>query len=184
MGKRSLSVGCSRIAPCQDETQTQKTSVTLSISDTTSMPLVDEETRRVLLKKTWCHGQSILPPYSIFLLFRWFGAGHSSLSFLLGAFILPVWSWFSYRVVAIDSCGGKLPYRNVCVFGVVSMMVHLSIFLSVLSDDLSGAGNMLMLVASGLFFVETGAFLLVVTAFRNEIANGAEGPLRSGASLC
>ena len=37
----------------------------------------------------------------------------------------------------------------------------------------------------GAFLVETGAFLLVVTAFRNEIAVGAEGPLlRSGTSLC
>ena len=143
------------------------------------MPLVDEETRRLLLKKTWCHGQSILPLYSFFLLFQWLSAGHS-LPLLLGACVLPVWSFFSYRaVVAIESEGvsRELPYRNVCVFGVVVMMVHLWVFLCTLRN-LSGKGNMLMLVASGLFFVETGAFLLVVTFFRGEIAEGAEERVR------
>lgn len=150
-----------------------------------SMPLVDEETRRLLLKKTWCHGQSILPLYSVYLLFRWLSTGYP-LPLLLGACVLPVWSFFSYRsVVAIDNEGGsrKLPYRNVCVFGVVAMMTHLSIFIYV-RGNLSEKGNMLMLVASGLFLIETCAFLLVVTALRSEISEGAEGPLLGGDGIC
>lgn len=50
------------------------------------------------------------------------------------------------------------------------MLAHLLTF-DLATHDLSDTGHMLMMIASGLFFVETGAFLLVVTACRREITS-------------
>lgn len=49
------------------------------------------------------------------------------------------------------------------------MIAHISTFVVAVRDCRLDSGHMLVTVASGLFFVETGAFLLVVTAFRREI---------------
>ena len=54
------------------------------------------------------------------------------------------------------------------------MLAHLFTFL-VAIRELSDTGHTLMAVASGLFFVETGAFLLVVTAFRREVTLFPQG---------
>ena len=58
------------------------------------------------------------------------------------------------------------------------MLAHLLVFL-VAIRGLSDTGHMLMTIASGLFFIETGAFLLVVSAFRREIRTTTQNePLR------
>lgn len=79
-------------------------------------------------------------------------------------------------VLVIDQ-NGTLPYTKICGFGVVAMLAHLLVFLIAI-QDLSDTGHMLMAIASGLFFIETGAFLLVVTAFRREIRTIQNEPLR------
>lgn len=87
----------------------------------------------------------------------------------MASIILPLWSWYSYHaVLVIDQTSGSLPYPKVCGFGAAAMVSHLEIFL-VAMQELSDTHHMLMAIASGLFFVETGAFLLVVTVFRHEI---------------
>ena len=48
------------------------------------------------------------------------------------------------------------------------MLAHLLTFM-VAIQELAHTAHMLVMIVSGLAFVETGAFLLVVTAFRNEI---------------
>ena len=56
------------------------------------------------------------------------------------------------------------------------MLAHLLTFM-VATQELADTGHILMTIASGLFFVETGAFLLVVTAFRREITSQSENQL-------
>jgi hypothetical protein len=53
------------------------------------------------------------------------------------------------------------------------MLMHLLVLL-VAIQQLSNTWHMLMMIASGLFFVETGAFLLVVTFFRHEITTTSQ----------
>jgi hypothetical protein len=56
------------------------------------------------------------------------------------------------------------------------MLAHLLVFM-VAIQELADTWHTLMTIASGLFFVETGAFLLVVTAFRHEITTFQNDPL-------
>ena len=130
--------------------------------------MIDEETRLLILKKTWCHGQSILPIYAIVLLLWWWNLEEHSFQLVLAAIYLPVWAWYSYNSVLIIDESGTLPYSKVCTFGVTAMLAHLLVFM-VAVRELSDTGHMLMMIASALLFVETFAFLLVVTAFRHEI---------------
>lgn len=62
------------------------------------MSIVDEETRQLLLRKTWCHGQAVLPVYSIILLFWWYHL-KAYPQLVLAAITLPIWAWFSYQWV-------------------------------------------------------------------------------------
>ncbi len=78
-------------------------------------------------------------------------------------------------VLVVDE-NGALPYRKVCGFGIFAMLAHLLVFL-VATQELADTWHTLITIASGLFFVETGAFLLVVTAFRHEITTFENDPL-------
>mmetsp|Transcript_39427 Transcript_39427/g.85028 ORF Transcript_39427/g.85028 Transcript_39427/m.85028 type:complete len:149 (+) Transcript_39427:188-634(+) len=140
------------------------------------MSVVDEETRQLILRKTWCHGQAILPIYSVALLTWWWHLDTRPLQLILASAVLPVWAWYSYHAVLVIDRNGTLPYTNICGFGVVAMLAHSLTFL-VAIQHLADTVHMLVAVASGLFFVETGAFLIVVTAFRREIAFQNENQL-------
>lgn len=143
------------------------------------MAIVDEETRKLILKKTWCHGQAVLPIYAIVIFLWWLSLEAHPVSLVAVSLVLPIWSWYSYNaVVCIDEQHGALPYPKICTLGVLAMIAHLLTFV-VATQDLSDTSHMLLAIASGLFFVETGAFLLVVTTFRNEIASSVSQPLYS-----
>ena len=134
------------------------------------MAIVDEETRRMLLRKTWCHGQAILPFYSVAIIVWWWHMEGRPFRLVLASLVLPAWAWFSYRAVLALDRDATLPYINFCGFGSAAMVAHLLTF-TVAVRELSDMVHMLMTIASGLFFVETCAFLLVVTVFRNEITS-------------
>ncbi len=53
------------------------------------------------------------------------------------------------------------------------MIMHVLV-LMVAVQKLASTWNVLMMIASGLFFFETGAFLLVVTFFRHEITSTSQ----------
>lgn len=138
------------------------------------MSILEEETRQIILKKTWCHGQSILPIYSIFLI-AWSYHGNA---FILvpAACVLCFWSFFSYRVVFHLMLGSRgTPtqtfYPKTCIVGIFAMISHLSTFLVAIQNYKESTTHLLMSVASGLLFVETGAFLVVVTTLREEIVS-------------
>ncbi len=64
------------------------------------MSIIDEETRRMILRKTWCHGQSILPLYSVVLLAWWWHieeGGGRPLRLVFASIVLPIWAWYSYK---------------------------------------------------------------------------------------
>ena len=86
---------------------------------------------------------------------------------VVNVIITPTISIYSSAVLVIDR-NGTLPYPKICGFGVAAMLMHILVLL-VAIQALSNTWHMLMMIASGLFFVETGAFLLVVTCFRHEI---------------
>ncbi len=63
------------------------------------------------------------------------------------------------------------------------MLSHLLVFM-VAIQQLSNTVHMLMAIASGLFFIETGAFLGVVTIFRHEITTSYNEPLNWNEEIC
>ena len=75
--------------------------------------MIDDETRDMIIKKTWCHGQAIMPIYGVVLLW-WYlrynddaedeGSSSSSsqdrpLALLIAALFLPYWCYISYRSI-------------------------------------------------------------------------------------
>jgi hypothetical protein len=78
---------------------------------------------------------------------------------------------------------GRLPHAKICGFGAIAMLAHVLVF-TVAIQDLSDTWHMLMTIASGLFFVETGAFLLVVSVFRREVTTSQNEPLHRKEMLC
>ena len=87
------------------------------------MALLDDETRQLLIKKTWCHGQAVMPMYGMVCLWWYLNFSpvtnnnddddddnenstsqpRRPLSLLVAALILPLWSYLSYRSVAADN---------------------------------------------------------------------------------
>jgi len=61
------------------------------------MTMVDEETRQILLRKTWCHGQAILPAYSALLLAWWWHMEARPFRLVLASVVLPTWALYSYQ---------------------------------------------------------------------------------------
>ena len=75
--------------------------------------------------------------------------------------------WYMSSAVLVIDRNGTLPYPKICGFGVLAMIMHILVLLVAIKK--ANTWHVLMMIASGLFFVETGAFLLVVTFFRHEI---------------
>ena len=62
------------------------------------MAMIDEETRQIILRKTWCHGQAILPVYAVlFLAWWWHMEGPRPFQLILASVVLPIWAWYSYK---------------------------------------------------------------------------------------
>lgn len=72
-----------------------------SRSRISAMSIVDEETRQLILRKTWCHGQSILPIYSVVLLAWWWHLDKHPAQLVLASLVLPLWAWYSYQWVFV-----------------------------------------------------------------------------------
>jgi hypothetical protein len=123
------------------------------------MPLVDEETRKIILKKTWCHGQLILPAFSFLYLYLFIFQNHK-VYFLYAAIVLPCWSYASYRAVFI-----RYSIRVLLIGGLLVELAHAGILIVALQSPSTSLG-LLLIIASVLFLIETAAFLGVATLFR------------------
>ena len=133
---------------------------------------IDEDTRRLLLKKTWCHGQLVLPVWSI-VVFFWYLRGMSGDNdysvgrqhiLWIPIVVFPCWFYVSYRSVFSDYS------RQQLAIGGIAVQLSHAIVLVVsttgpksLKDD---TWNMIMCIVSVLFLIETSAFLCVVTTCR------------------
>lgn len=129
--------------------------------------MIDEETKQIIIKKTWCHGQLLAPVMGI-LCACWALSGRassvSSIAMLLYAsIILPLWSVVSYRAIS-----SQPSHATLTRWGLLVELAHLGIFV-LASKNLHETWSLLMFISSGLFFVETLAFLAVVTAFRSSL---------------
>lgn len=143
-----------------------------SSNSTASALGIDEETRVLILKKTWCHGQLVLPAFSFFYLYLFFFTTGSSFILLYAAFILPIWSYLSYLTVAspetLPSC------RIFWTMASLAQLAHAGVFFYSLREKSERtSSNLLLTISSGLFFIETFAFFLVVRALGNRSSSGS-----------
>ena len=79
---------------------------------------------------------------------------------LFAGFFLPYWCYLSYRSVFV-----QFDYQTLLVGGCLAEVSHLIVFRTAM-QHLEKPWCMVLFIASILFFVETAAFLGVVTAFR------------------
>jgi len=128
----------------------------------------EEDTRRLILKKTWCHGQLVLPLFAAWYLWLFFQQGRGW-SFLYAAIVLPCWSYLSWTAVSSSTSaaaagngnGNKFP--SLVVGGILAELAHLAVLANAVRDGTTGnATNLLLAIASGLLLFETAAFLFVL----------------------
>lgn len=124
------------------------------------MPLVDAETKQVIIQKTWCHGQAICPVYGIVILWWYIDSEFQSMSLIFPGLFLPYWCYLSYRSIFIS-----FDYRTILIGGLLAEVSHAIVF-SVAVQHLEKTMHMVIFIVSILLFIETAAFLGVVTAFR------------------
>jgi hypothetical protein len=124
------------------------------------MPLVDAETKKVIIQKTWCHGQAICPVYGIVILWWYVDSGFQPKSLIFPGLFLPYWCYLSYRSIFVN-----FDYRTIIIGGLLAEVSHAIVF-SVALQHLEKTMHMIIFIASILLFIETAAFLGVVTAFR------------------
>ena len=135
--------------------------------------MIDDETRDMIIKKTWCHGQAIMPIYGVVLLWwylRYNDGGDAEnegssrpVALLLAALFLPYWCYISYRSIFT-----LFSYQTMIIGGLFVEISH-TLVISVAIRNLTDTFHLLMFIASSLFFIETIAFLIVVTIFRTKI---------------
>lgn len=79
---------------------------------------------------------------------------------LLAALFLPYWCYLSYQSIFVS-----FSYKTILYGGLLVELAHAFVFAAAMKQS-SDTFHLIMLIASGLFFIETAAFLTVVTAFR------------------
>lgn len=129
-------------------------------SSITAMPLIDADTREIIMQKTWCHGQAVCPVYGIVILWWYVDNGLRPIALIFPGFFLPYWCYLSYRSIFIN-----FDYRKILIGGLLAEVSHGIVFF-VAIKHLEKTMHMIIFVTSLLFFIETAAFLGVVTAFQ------------------
>jgi hypothetical protein len=138
--------------------------------------MIDQETKQILIQKTWCHGQAIAPVYGVACLWWYITNNFQPTVLLFPSLFLPYWCFLSYGSIFCE-----FSYKTILVGGLLAEISHIIVFLVALKS-VEKTMHLLMCIASILFFVETLAFLLVVTAFRprpNGSQDGTSEPLQS-----
>ena len=144
-------------------------------SDNLHMPneCLDAATSRLLMKKTWCHGQVIAAFQGIFYAYWGYESTEvpksSRILLACSAVVLPVWtltSWFAMHGRS-SSCGWMI-----LGFGSILLLLYLSVF----AIALQASGDPLQLAAiivTGLQLVETSAYLTVVACLKEALVQDA-----------
>lgn len=129
-------------------------------SHTKMPPMIDQETKQIIIQKTWCHGQAVAPVYGMVCLWWFISNDFAPFILLIPSLFLPYWCYLSYRSIFVD-----FSYKTILIGGILAEAAHIIVFY-VAYTATHNTTQILMLVASILFFVETAAFLGVVTTFR------------------
>ena len=124
------------------------------------MPFIDADTKRVVLQKTWCHGQAICPIYGIVILWWFVENGFQPKSLIFAGLFLPFWCYLSYRSIFVS-----FDYRIILIGGLLAEVSHAIVF-TVAWQHLDKTIQMVLFIASMLLFIETAVFMGVVMAFR------------------
>jgi hypothetical protein len=140
--------------------------------------MIDEETRQIIIKKTWCHGQLVAPIYSIVLLWWYFASDGDDVSkwtLWIPICYFPFWCYLSYKNVfgtAVDLSISKIAWG-----GLMTEACHIIVLIQSLKN-IQNTMNLLLCISSILFLIETAAFLLVVCTLRprNDNSNSMEQP--------
>jgi hypothetical protein len=144
-----------------------------SVPTSISSIMMDESTRQMVLQKTWCHGQAVAPCYGI-LCVVWFAYDPAhSVGLLYAGIVLPIWSYVSYRAVFSDYRARRLLIGGMFVELAYALVFRAALAAGIQSHTSGSTWHLLMLITSGLFFIETFAFLVVVRLVR-----GRAGDLR------
>eukprot|EP00534_Pseudo-nitzschia_fraudulenta_P000061 CAMPEP_0201125496 /NCGR_PEP_ID=MMETSP0850-20130426/21692_1 /ASSEMBLY_ACC=CAM_ASM_000622 /TAXON_ID=183588 /ORGANISM="Pseudo-nitzschia fraudulenta, Strain WWA7" /LENGTH=164 /DNA_ID=CAMNT_0047393545 /DNA_START=236 /DNA_END=730 /DNA_ORIENTATION=- len=152
--------------------------------------IIADEDRSFVLKKIWCHGQSIFPPIIgiAFVVYACRESNHIAMSFFVFA-VLCAWPFLSWKAIATAATASPQlvvpsfprdeeprtslfanvsPYRLLRWGGIVVLAVYLLIlFVATTNAGGSSGLRMLLTIFSGLAAIETVAFLLVVTCLRS-----------------
>jgi hypothetical protein len=149
---------------------------------------LDEETRVMILKKTWCHGQLVLPALAVwyFSLAIFSDASGNRIDqavLIYAGIVLPCWSYYSYHtILATSATNGRadsssssssLSYfmdsstSSLYIGGVMVQSAHAGVLWRAVQGTLSKSSttNMIIMIISGLLLIETAAFLLVMHMF-------------------
>jgi hypothetical protein len=86
----------------------------------------------------------------------------------VASFFLPYWCYLSYRSIFVE-----FSFKTIVIGGALAEFSHVLVF-TVTIQALDKTMHLLMCIASILFFVETAAFLAVVTAFRPRTGETAD----------
>mgnify|MGYP003336932499 CR=1 FL=1 len=125
--------------------------------------LVDNETRNIIIQKTWCHGQAVAPVYGIICLW-WYGSNQFQPRILLfPSLYLPYWCFLSYRSIFVE-----FSYATCLIGGVLAEVAHFFVFIASL-EKLQQSLHLFMFIASTLFFIETAVFLGAIISFGQRI---------------
>ena len=129
--------------------------------------IMDEATKRLLVKKIWCHGQAIAPFQGLACAY-WAvkepGAPFAQIALLwAAALILPVWSAVSWKAMH----GRSLNYwKLICYFGIIIEVIHSAVVVVAAKQGLGESLHLLCFIFSGLHIIETAAYLGVTTCLR------------------
>lgn len=135
------------------------------------MPLIDDETKQIIIQKTWCHGQAVCPIYGLIILWWYFESESRPTFLVLAGLFLPYWCYLSYRSIFV-----QFDYRTILLGGILAEVSHAIVFCVAL-QELRDTMHMVMFITSILLFIETAAFLGVVTAFQPRVRGLSPSPV-------
>eukprot|EP00435_Cladocopium_sp_Y103_P060786 s1576_g22.t1 len=131
--------------------------------------ILDAATSRLLMKKTWCHGQ-VVAAFQGVLYFAW-GYESTDLSttqralLMFSILLLPIWSIVSWR-----SMQGRRAYYAwlILLFGAILLVFYAAVIWFALEDD-QNPYQLGLVILTALQCMETSAYLVVVACLKESL---------------
>jgi len=131
--------------------------------------MIADEDKSLILRKVWCHGQSILP-FAIGICCVVYTTTHSSslppelkIILVLSSINLFYWPFESWKAVAAAPCRSDHHYRCLFYGSQITIAVYVVILMFLMADAEHHDGFRLVIeFFAGLATIETVAFLIAV----------------------